>query len=278
MIVLPTIKGFRAARAKVATLGFVPTMGFLHEGHLALVRRAVAENEVAAASLFVNPTQFSPNEDFARYPRARERDLELLESAGCDMVFAPEADEMYPAGFDTSVHIGGITEVLEGAIRPGHFAGVATVVAKLLNIVQPTSAYFGQKDAQQVAVIQKLVRDLDIPVQVVVHPTVRELDGLALSSRNSYLSAAERQNALVLSRALHAVERLYGAGERSAEILRAAMATEIGAVPSAQPDYMSVADPITLQELGTVGPEGALVSLAVRIGATRLIDNVVLSG
>ena len=275
MKVLATIAEFRAARAEVGALGLAPTMGFLHEGHLALVRRAKAENGAAAASLFVNPTQFGPGEDFGRYPRARARDLELLESAGCDFVFAPDVAEMYPEGFDTSIHIGGVTEPLEGAVRPGHFAGVATVVAKLFNIVQPTRAYFGQKDAQQVAVIQKLVRDLDMPLQIVVHPTVREPDGLALSSRNTYLSPAERQDALALHRGLTAVEALYASGERGAEPLRTAMACEIAAI-GASPDYLSIADPMTLKELETVGERGALVSLAVRIGATRLIDNVLI--
>ena len=276
MKVLATIEAFRAARAEVDSLGFAPTMGFLHEGHLALVRRAKAENDGAAASLFVNPTQFGPNEDFGRYPRARERDLELLESAGCDLVFAPDVIEMYPGGFDTSIHIGGVTEPLEGAVRPGHFAGVATVVAKLFNIVQPTRAYFGQKDAQQVAVIRKLVRDLDMPLQIVVHPTVREPDGLAMSSRNTYLSPAERQDALVLSRALKVVEALFAGGERRTEALRAAMAGEIAAAPHSATDYLSIANPLTLREVEMVGEEGALVSLAVRIGATRLIDNVLI--
>ncbi len=275
MKVLSTIAEFRAARAEVGALGFAPTMGFLHEGHLALVRRAKAENDAAAASLFVNPTQFSPNEDFGRYPRARERDLQLLESAGCDLVFAPEVAEMYPTGFDTSIVIGEVTEPLEGAIRPGHFAGVATVVAKLFNIAQPTRAYFGQKDAQQVAVIKKLVRDLDMPLQVVVHPTVRDSDGLAMSSRNSYLSTAERQDALALWRGLSAVKVLYDRGQRSASKLRAALGEPLAAV-GAKADYLSIADPETLKEIETVGPEGALVSLAVRIGTTRLIDNILL--
>ena len=276
MKVLATIAEFRAARVEVGTLGFAPTMGFLHEGHLALVQRAKAENGAAAASLFVNPTQFGPNEDFGRYPRARERDLQLLDGAGCDLVFAPEVAEMYPKGFDTSIHIGGVTEPLEGAVRPGHFAGVATVVAKLFNIVQPTRAYFGQKDAQQVAVIRKLVRDLDMPLQIVVHPTVREPDGLAMSSRNTYLSPAERQDALVLSRALKVVEALFAGGERRAEALRAAMAAEVAAAPHSVTDYLSIADPLTLREVEMVGEKGALVSLAVRIGATRLIDNVLI--
>lgn len=276
MKVFSTIAEFRAARAEVGTLGFAPTMGFLHEGHMSLVRAAKAANEAVAASLFVNPTQFGPNEDFNRYPRARERDLAMLEAESCDLVFAPEVEVMYPTGFDTRIEIGGVTEGLEGAVRPGHFAGVATVVAKLFNIVQPTRAYFGQKDAQQVAVIKKLVADLDMPVEVVVRPTVREADGLALSSRNAYLSPAERQDALALWRALSAADTLYEAGERSAAALRAAMAAPIAAIRAA-PDYLSVADPLTLKEVETVGENGALLSLAVRIGATRLIDNIVLA-
>lgn len=275
MKVFSTIAEFRAARAEVGTLGFAPTMGFLHEGHMSLVRAAKAANEAVAASLFVNPTQFGPNEDFNRYPRARERDLAMLEAESCDLVFAPEVEVMYPTGFDTRIEIGGVTEGLEGAVRPGHFAGVATVVAKLFNIVQPTRAYFGQKDAQQVAVIKKLVADLDMPVEVVVRPTVREADGLALSSRNAYLSPAERQDALALWRALSAADTLYEAGERSAAALRAAMAAPIAAIRAA-PDYLSVADPLTLKEVETVGENGALLSLAVRIGATRLIDNIAI--
>jgi len=276
MKVLATIAEFRAARAEVGSLGFAPTMGFLHDGHLSLVHAAKTENSAVAASLFVNPTQFGPNDDFARYPRARDRDLAMLESAGCDLVFAPEVGEMYPQGFDARVEIGGVTEGLEGAVRPGHFAGVATVVAKLFNIVQPTRAYFGQKDAQQVAVIQKLVRDLDFPVQVVVRPTVREPDGLAMSSRNAYLSPTERQDALALWRALTAAQSLYTAGERSAAVLREAMARPVAEI-GATADYLSVADPQTLKEVETVGAQGGLLSLAVRIGTTRLIDNILLA-
>lgn len=275
MQVCATIAEVRAARAAFPTLGLVPTMGFLHEGHLSLVRAALADNEAAAASLFVNPTQFGPNEDFGRYPRARERDLALLEEAGCALVFAPEVSEMYPEGFDTRIEIGGVTEGLEGAVRPGHFAGVATVVAKLFNIVQPTRAYFGQKDAQQVAVIRKLVRDLDMPLEVVVSPTVREADGLAMSSRNSYLTPEQRRDGLALWRALSAARTLYEGGERSADKLRAAMAAPIAEI-GADADYLSVADPLTLRELEAVGANGALLSLAVRIGTTRLIDNILL--
>lgn len=275
MKVCTTIAEVRAARPAFPSLGLVPTMGFLHEGHLSLVRAARADNAGVAASLFVNPTQFGPNEDFGRYPRARERDLAMLQAAGCDLVFAPEVAEIYPEGFDTRIEIGGVTSGLEGAVRPGHFAGVATVVAKLFNIIAPTRAYFGQKDAQQVAVIRKLVRDLDMPLEVVVRPTVREPDGLAMSSRNAYLAAAERQDALALWKALCAAQALYNGGERSADMLRAAMAAPIAAI-GATADYLSVADPLTLRELETVGADGALLSLAVRIGTTRLIDNILL--
>jgi pantoate--beta-alanine ligase len=272
MKLLTTVAEMRAARAAVGDLGLVPTMGYLHEGHLSLMARARADGGPVAASIFVNPTQFGPNEDLARYPRDLPRDLALLEAAGVDLVFAPEPAEIYPPGFDTAIVIGGVTEGLEGAVRPGHFAGVATVVAKLFNIVQPTRAYFGQKDAQQSVVIRKLVRDLDMPVQVIVAPTVREPDGLALSSRNSYLTAAERAQAPGLYRALCAAKAAFDGGERDAEALRAAMRQELDGFTV---DYVSVADADTLRELDRVeGP--ALASLAARLGTTRLIDNIPL--
>lgn len=256
-------------------LGLVPTMGFLHEGHLSLVRRARQDNATLAATIFVNPTQFGPSEDFTSYPRDMERDLGLLERASVDLVFTPSTEEMYPPGSDTVVSVGALTQRLEGAARPGHFQGVATVVAKLFNIVQPDRAYFGQKDAQQARVIRKMVADLKYPIEIVVMPTVREPDGLALSSRNAYLSAEERQAALALSRSLREAERLYRAGERDAERIRASISTTLAAEPLARPDYVSVANADTLEELEHVdGP--ALVSLAIRIGKTRLIDNVVL--
>jgi pantoate--beta-alanine ligase len=273
--VLHTVAEVRAARAGLTSVGLVPTLGYLHEGHLSLVARAKSDCETVAVSIFVNPTQFGPTEDLARYPRNLPRDLGLLEAAGADLVFVPEAGEMYPPGFDTQVLVGGVTEVLEGAVRPGHFAGVATVVAKLFNIVQPTRAYFGQKDAQQSLVIRKLVRDLDLPVEVVVAPTVREPDGLALSSRNSYLTAQERAIAPTIHRALLEGRRLFDAGERDADVLRRAVRSVIEREPGLSIDYVSVADPLDLQELDTVA-QGALASLAVRLGATRLIDNLVL--
>ncbi len=260
--------------------GLVPTMGYLHEGHLSLVRRARLENDVTIASIFVNPLQFGPKEDFGRYPRDLDRDLKLLEEAGVTAVYHPAPAEVYPPGFAASVEVGGITETLEGAARPGHFKGVTTVVAKLFNTVGAQRAYFGQKDAQQVAVLRKMVRDLNFPVQLVICPTFREADGLAMSSRNIYLSAAERQAAPVLYRALQAAAHLWQAqpSARSGPALRAAMNQVLEQVPLAKPDYVSAADPQTLEEYaGAVPPEqGVLLSLAVRFGATRLIDNVPL--
>ena len=275
MQVLRTIAEVRAARAGLPELGLVPTMGYLHEGHLSLVARAKADCAAVAASIFVNPTQFGPNEDLSRYPRDLPRDLSMLEAAGVDFVFTPDAAEMYPPHFDTVVEVRGVTDVLEGAVRPGHFAGVATVVAKLFNIVQPTRAYFGQKDAQQSVVIRKLVRDLAIPVEIVVAPTVREADGLALSSRNSYLTPDQRTAAPRIFQALGAARDLFAAGARDAEALRQAIRQVLAVEPQMQIDYVSVADPLTLVELAIVERQ-ALVSLAVRLGTTRLIDNLLL--
>jgi pantoate--beta-alanine ligase len=273
--ILQTVAQMRAARQGAGDLGLVPTMGFLHAGHLSLVERAKAECAAVAVSIFVNPTQFGPNEDLSRYPRDLPRDLGMLEAAGVDLVFAPEPSEIYPPGFATEIRVGGVTDVLEGAARPGHFAGVATVVAKLFNIVQPTRAYFGQKDAQQSVVIRKLVRDLDMPVEIVVAPTVREVDGLALSSRNSYLTPEQRAAAPAIFRALGAAEALFEGGERDAEALRQVMRATLADEPDLQIDYVSVADPETLRELQIVERE-ALASMAVRLGKTRLIDNLAL--
>lgn len=276
MNVARTVAECRRRRAELADdLGFVPTMGALHEGHLALVRRARSENDHVAASIFVNPAQFGPHEDLARYPRDAERDLALLEAEGVDLVFMPSADEVYPAGFDTWVHVGGVSRRLEGRARPGHFRGVATVVCKLFNVVQPRRAYFGQKDAQQLRVVTKMVHDLDLPVEVVPVPTVREADGLALSSRNGYLSPDERRQALSLSAALRLAEDLIAGGERRAGAIRTRMRRLIASQPDARIDYISIADADTLQELATID-RPALLSLAVRVGATRLIDNVVV--
>lgn len=280
MNVVSTIADFRALRASTEqgqTLGFVPTMGYLHEGHLSLVKAAREQCDIVVVSIFVNPTQFGPNEDFTRYPRDPERDLAMLDNAGVDWVFMPGVEEMYPEGFSTYVEVGGVTAPLEGAVRPGHFKGVSTVVAKLFNIVQPDRAYFGQKDAQQVVVIRKMVQDLAFPLEIVVVPTMREPDGLAMSSRNVYLNPQERQAALVLYRSLNAVKELWDAGERRGSTLREAMTRTLAMEPLARPDYVSVADPATLNELDDTGQaKEALASLAVRIGKTRLIDNFLL--
>jgi pantoate--beta-alanine ligase len=256
-------------------LGLVPTMGYLHEGHLALVRRARAECQSVGVSIFVNPAQFGPQEDLARYPRDLDRDLSLLEPAGADLIWAPEPEEVYPSGYQTYVTVGEVAEPLEGALRPGHFRGVATVVAKLFNAFTPERAYFGQKDAQQVAVIRRMALDLNFPPAVVVCPTVRESDGLAMSSRNTYLAPEERRAAIVLYRALSSTRDSYEAGERSGDALRTAMREYLAAEPRAQTEYVSVADPDTLKELERISRD-ALFSMAVRIGKTRLIDNFVL--
>jgi pantoate--beta-alanine ligase len=276
MRVISTLREFREARAAAeGSVGFVPTMGYLHEGHLELVRRARAENEVVVVSIFVNPTQFGPSDDFAQYPRDMDRDLALLEKEGTDLVFAPGVEEMYPPGCDTWVEVGAVAERLEGAARPGHFKGVATVVAKLFNMVQPNKTYFGQKDAQQVIVIKKMVADLDMNLEVIVVPTVRESDGLAMSSRNTYLNPEERKASLVLWNSLRLAQQLFGEGERNADRIREGMIALIGKEPLAKIGYVSVADPETLEELTTV-ESSAVVSLAVHIGKTRLIDNVLL--
>ena len=276
MQVLTTIAQVREARAAIAgSAGLVPTMGALHEGHLALVRAARAANDRVFVSIFVNPTQFGPNEDFAAYPRDTDRDLDLLRAEAVDFVFMPSAEAMYPPGFDTAIDAGLIAEPLEGEHRPGHFLGVATVVLKLLNIVQPTRAYFGRKDAQQLAVIRHVVRDLDLDVEIVPVDTVREPDGLAMSSRNAYLSPAERRSALVLWNALSLAREMWTRGVRDAEAFRKRLRELIEEEESARIDYVSVADPETLHEVDRIqGP--VLVSLAVRIGRTRLIDNITL--
>lgn len=276
MRVIATIEEFRAARAALhGTVGLVPTMGYLHEGHLSLVRRARAENDNVITTIFVNPTQFSPAEDLARYPRDLPRDLALLEAEKVALVFAPDVAEMYPPGFGTFVDAGPIAAPLEGATRPGHFRGVATVVCKLFNITTPHRAYFGQKDAQQTLVIRRMTLDLNLPVEIVVCPIVREPDGLAMSSRNVYLNPEERRAATVLFRALQAAQDRFRAGERNGDALRAAMRAVIDAEPLARADYVSVADLDDLHELEEV-TNRALASLAVRIGTTRLIDNCLL--
>lgn len=276
MQVITTITAFREARARFGQLGLVPTMGYLHEGHLSLVRLARDECRATAVSIFVNPTQFGPREDLSRYPRDLGRDLGMLEREGVDLVFAPEVAEMYLEDFGTYVVIPSADEVLEGGARPGHMRGVLTVVCKLLNIVQPTRAYFGQKDAQQSAVVRQLVRDLNIPTTIVIGPTVREADGLAMSSRNTYLTAEQRAAAPALYRALTSARQRYAAGERRGDALRRAVGEVLAAEPLISPEYVSAADPLTLRELDTIGPRGALLSLAARIGTVRLIDNVLL--
>jgi pantoate--beta-alanine ligase len=276
MKVVETINEIKQLRLKLPEpVGFVPTMGYLHEGHLALVRQARAENSSVVASIFVNPTQFGPQEDFERYPRNPKRDLAMLEKEGVDIVFMPSVAEMYPPQFDSWVEVGKVTERLEGATRPGHFRGVTTVVAKLFNIVQPDKAYFGQKDAQQALVIKKIVADLDMSLEVVTVPTVREPDGLAMSSRNIYLNPEERKAATVLYQALSLAQKLWSQGEKDAQTIRQQMTDLIKKQPLADIDYISIADAETLDELDTVRPP-AVVSLAVRIGKTRLIDNVVV--
>ena len=276
MKVFKTINEIKQLRLKLPEpVGFVPTMGYLHEGHLALVRHARAENSSVLVSIFANPTQFGPQEDFDKYPRNPKRDLAMLEKEGVDIVFMPSVAEMYPPQFDSWVEVGKVTERLEGATRPGHFRGVTTVVAKLLNIVQPDKAYFGQKDAQQLVVIKKMVADLDMNVEIIAVPTVREPDGLAMSSRNIYLNAEERKAALVLYQALTLAQKLWSQGERDAQAIHQQMTAIIQKQPLAEIDYISIADAETLDELDTVKTP-ALVSLAVKIGRTRLIDNVVV--
>ncbi len=276
MEIIKTIARLRQVRARFAQVGLVPTMGYLHAGHLSLVRLARDACDTVAVSIFVNPTQFGPHEDLDRYPRNLERDFQLLQAQGVDLVFVPDVAEIYPDGYGTYVEVQGVTEMLEGAARPGHFRGVATVVCKLFNIIQPTHAYFGQKDAQQTVVVRKMVRDLDLPIEIVIGPTVREADGLALSSRNAYLAPDERVAATVLYRALMSARARYEAGSRDAEELRAAMQAVLSAEPLARVEYVSAAHPLTLQELDQLDTDGALLSMAVRIGRTRLIDNIIL--
>ncbi|MFC1860494.1 pantoate--beta-alanine ligase [Chloroflexota bacterium] len=276
MKVVERIDEIRRLRQRLAEpVGLVPTMGYFHEGHLSLVRQARAENSSVVVSIFVNPTQFGPQEDFKQYPRNTERDLTLLEKEKADIVFMPSVEGIYPSQFNSWVEVDKLTERLEGASRPGHFRGVTTVVAKLFNIVQPTRAYFGQKDAQQLLVIKKMVADLNMNLEIVAVPTMREPDGLAMSSRNTYLNPAERQAALVLSQVLNLAQKLWAQGEKDAEHIRQQTKAFIQKQPLADIDYVSIADTETLDELDTVKTP-SLVSLAVRIGKTRLIDNIVM--
>jgi len=266
----------RWRRTAAGSIGFVPTMGFLHEGHLSLVRRARAENQSVVVSIFVNPTQFGPTEDFTAYPRDLRRDLAELDREGVTAVFIPSLDAIYPAEYSTYVSVERLTERWESASRPGHFRGVATVVLKLFNIVRPDRAYFGQKDYQQLQVVRQMIKDLNVPIAIVGCPIIREPDGLAMSSRNAYLSFGERQAAGVLYRALKAAEERYRVGERNAEQIRRAMEDVLSAELQAQTDYVAVADPETLEPLERIDERGAVCCLAVRIGKTRLIDNLLL--
>ena len=276
MLIIRTIAEWRALRATwpdAAGIGFVPTMGYLHAGHLSLVGLARHQQARVVASIFVNPLQFGPSEDLAAYPRDEARDLALLDAAQVDAVFLPSATEMYPPGFATSVTLSGpLVERLEGARRPGHFAGVATVVTKLFTIVRPTHAYFGQKDAQQVAVVRRFVADLDQPVQIIVGPIVRERDGLAMSSRNVYLTPTERQAALVLHHALEAARMAITDGEQQADAIRTILREVIAAEPLATLDYVDIVDPATFLSLAVVQPP-ALLALVAKVGKPRLLDN-----
>jgi pantoate--beta-alanine ligase len=276
MQVARSIAGMKKLRREcTGSVGLVPTMGYLHEGHLQLAMQAKSENAVAIATIFVNPTQFGPGEDFKSYPRDLDRDLSLLEKVSTDIVFVPPDQEMYPADYDTRVEVSGITAKLEGKSRPTHFQGVTTVCNKLFNIIQPDRAYFGQKDAQQVIVIQKMISDLNMNLEVIVCPTVRESDGLAMSSRNTYLTKEERISAVVLYKSLCSAKDMYDNGERDAAKIRQAMRDLISGEPAAKIDYISIADASTLDEEDIIGGK-ALVSLAVRIGKPRLIDNIFL--
>jgi len=274
--VVQTLESLRRWRATThRSVGLVPTMGYLHEGHLALVRRARAENDLVAVSIFVNPRQFGPDEDLARYPRNNERDLALLRDESVDLVFLPTVDEMYPPGFTTTVDVGSLGERLEGVSRPGHFKGVATVVARLLNLTRPQRAYFGQKDAQQVIVVRRMVKDLALTVQIESVPTVREADGLALSSRNIFFSIEEREAAVALSRALFRAQESFEWGERDAHRLRQIVRDMLDLELLVRADYVSVADASTLDEVDRID-RPALLSLAAWVGQTRLIDNIPL--
>ena len=266
-------------RAAPRPLGLVPTMGALHEGHLSLTRQARTDNATMAASIFVNPTQFAANEDFTTYPRTFERDLELLQAQGTDLVFAPPPSEVYPDGFDTWIEPGAVAEGMEGAARPGHFRGVATVVAKLFTITRPDRAYFGQKDGQQVAVIRKMNADLNLGVAVVTMPTIREPDGLALSSRNAYLTPEQRAAAPVVYQALRAAESLWQAGQRNANPLQAAAMAVLETEPLISAvDYVTIVDANTMATLNAVTDgQPAMIATAARLGSVRLIDNVVLA-
>jgi pantoate--beta-alanine ligase len=277
MEVIDSIEGLRAVRAEMyGRVGLVPTMGALHAGHIKLVQEARRDNDFVIASIFINPTQFSANEDLSKYPRDLPKDLDMLRAEGVNVVFTPTPELMYPPGFQTWVEVTDVSQGLEGERRPGHFKGVATVVAKFFNLVQPNTAYFGQKDAQQVAVIKRMVRDLNMPLDIAVIPTMREADGLAMSSRNVYLSDDQRIGAGVIYRAINAAAEVCDLGERAPFALRQAMMDVIMNEPLAELDYVSVADAVTLHELDSASEQPVLVSLTVKFGKTRLLDNMLL--
>lgn len=265
----------RSQKSSGKTIGLVPTMGYLHDGHLSLVKASRDENDFTIMSIFVNPTQFGPNEDFDSYPRDMERDTKLAEAAGVDVIFAPSKDEMYPDGYKTYVEVEDITNVLCGKSRPGHFRGVTTVVAKLFNIVEPDKAYFGQKDAQQVIVLRKMVKDLNMNLEIVTCPIVRESDGIAMSSRNTYLSPEERSGALVLSQSLFEAEKIIKDGERDAAKIIGYIKNRISQVEIAEIDYVEITDIDDLKSVEHIAGK-VLIALAVRFGRTRLIDNVIV--
>jgi pantoate--beta-alanine ligase len=265
----------KAARENGQSIGFVPTMGFLHEGHAALIRQSTARCDVTVVSVFVNPTQFGPGEDLDKYPRDHERDQNLCLRLGVKILFMPESQELYPAGFSTTITVGGMGDRLCGEFRPGHFQGVATVVAKLFSLVQPDLAFFGQKDLQQSAIIQRMVKDLNLPVDILVAPTVREADGMALSSRNTYLSPDDRLRAVSISQGLLAAERAFKAGERDAAMLLALVRAELAVTDAIQ--YCELVDPLTLEPVVGAITRPAAIAVAVILGKTRLIDNILLS-
>ncbi len=266
----------RAAKRENKSLGFVPTMGALHEGHLSLMHAAKKECDVVAASIFVNPTQFGPNEDYSKYPRTLERDAAMLQQEGVDLLFTPTVDEMYPNGATTFVEVGSLGERLCGRFRPGHFRGVATIVSKLFHIIEPDVAYFGQKDAAQCAVIKRMVRDLDMPVRIAVCPITREADGLAMSSRNAYLTSVQRTQALVLSRVLQRVQELFSHGDKDSAKLITAANSIFATEPAVHLEYVEIVDAGSLEPIQTTA-KGTLVAVAAKVGGTRLIDNLLLS-
>ncbi|MBA3873711.1 MAG: pantoate--beta-alanine ligase [Anaerolineae bacterium] len=277
MDVVESIDALRQARARItASVGLVTTMGALHAGHIALVEQARTENDAVIATIFVNPTQFAQNEDLSKYPRDISRDLDMLRQAGVDLVFTPTAEQIYPTGFQTWIEVEQVTQGLEGERRPGHFRGVTTVVAKLFNLTQPHRAYFGQKDAQQAAVIKRMVRDLNMPLAIRVCPTVHEADGLAMSSRNVYLSPEQRKAAAVIRRSLLAASAAYEKGERDTNNLRVVIESLLKSEPLAQIDYISIADAGTLKNIKGSSDKPVLVSLVVKMGNTRLLDNMLL--